>query len=57
MEHASIWHFGFHQAVKMAIGMLFLGKGGFSFKKNQKAISMLYLSLFPYYPSNPGDNR
>lgn len=41
----------------MAIGFVFMGKGGYSFKKSKKAISMLLLSLYPYYPTNPGDNK
>jgi len=57
MEHSSIWHFGFHQAIKMSIGMMFMGRGGFSFKKSKKSIAMLFLSFYPYYPSNPGDNK
>lgn len=57
MEHSSIWHFGFHQALKMALGVLFMGKGGFSFKKNPKSVAMLFLSYYPYYPSSTGDNK
>ncbi|CAD8214154.1 unnamed protein product [Paramecium pentaurelia] len=57
MENSQIWHFGFHQGIKMAIGFVFMGKGGYSFKKSKKAISMLLLSLYPYYPTNPGDNK
>jgi hypothetical protein len=41
----------------MAIGFVFMGKGGYSFKKSKKAVSMLLLSLYPYYPANPGDNK
>ena len=33
MEAMHVWHFGFHQAVSMAIGLVHLGKGRFSFKK------------------------
>lgn len=34
-----------------------MGKGGYSFKKSKKAVGMLILSLYPYYSSNPGDNK
>lgn len=34
LEAASIWHFGFHQPIMMSIGILHLGRGGYSFNKD-----------------------
>ena len=34
LEMMQVWHFGFHQALSIALGFLHLGSGAYSFKKD-----------------------
>lgn len=49
--------YGYHMAIGMAIGFLFLGGGRFSISSSPKAIASLLTSLYPLWPLSPPDDR
>lgn len=48
---------GSHMAVGMAIGMLFLGGGKWSLKRDPMSIACLLMSILPRYPIKATDNQ
>lgn len=49
--------YGFHMAVHMAIGFVFMGATRFSFSADLSSTAMLFLSTFPVWPASVNDNR
>jgi anaphase-promoting complex subunit 1 len=49
--------FGNHLAYHMAMGILFMGGGRYSFKQDDRSISILLCALYPRFPSAVNDNR
>ncbi|KAI9724595.1 MAG: Anaphase-promoting complex subunit 1 [Chrysothrix sp. TS-e1954] len=49
--------FGYHQAAHMAIGVLFLGRGRFTFGTNDLAVASLLCAFYPIFPKDTLDNR
>ena len=49
--------YGFHMAIGMAIGLLFLGGGRLTLGTSKPAIAALLASLFPRFPHDPRDCR
>ena len=49
--------YGFHMAVGMAIGFLFLGGGRLTLGTSKPAIAALLAALFPRFPHDPRDCR
>jgi anaphase-promoting complex subunit 1 len=50
-------HYGFNMAIHMAIGFLFLGAGKYTFSTSNLSIAGLLISLYPWFPEAPNDNR
>lgn len=44
-------------AVNMAIGFLCLGYGNYSFNRSDMSIAALLISIYPYFPNGPSDNK
>lgn len=57
LEQKMKMHYGFNMAVHMAVGFLSLGKGGYTFGREDLHIAALLLSVYPHFPTNPDDNR
>eukprot|EP00160_Parvularia_atlantis_P022124 Unigene9867_Nuclearia_a/m.30099 Unigene9867_Nuclearia_a/g.30099 ORF Unigene9867_Nuclearia_a/g.30099 Unigene9867_Nuclearia_a/m.30099 type:complete len:432 (+) Unigene9867_Nuclearia_a:1081-2376(+) len=55
-NHSGTGLYGFHMAVHMALGFLFLSGGTASLKTDDVSIALLVVSLYPRFPSTPGDN-
>jgi hypothetical protein len=49
--------YGFHMALQMAIGFLFLGNGSLTFGNGDFQIGCLLMSIYPVFPSHFSDNR
>ena len=49
--------YGFNMAIHMAIGFLSLGKGGYTFGRDNIHIAVLLVSIFPHWPKDPNDNK
>ncbi|KAF9973248.1 Anaphase-promoting complex subunit 1 [Actinomortierella ambigua] len=49
--------YGGHMAYHMALGLLFLGGGGYTLGTSNRCVAALLCSLFPRLPSSPSDNR
>lgn len=49
--------YGFHLAMHMAIGFLFLGGGCLTLGTSNTAIAGLLCAIYPHFPSNTNDNR
>ena len=49
--------YGFHVAISMALGFLFLGGGRLTLGTSKTAISALLTAIFPRFPLTPSDNR
>ena len=49
--------FGYHQAAHIAIGVLFLGRGRFTFGTNDLAIASLLCAFYPIFPKDALDNK
>ena len=49
--------YGFHVAISMALGFLFLGGGRLTLGTSKPAIAALLTSIFPRFPLTPSDNR
>lgn len=49
--------YGYHMAMSMAIGFLFLGGGRYSISTSNKAIASLLTSLYPLWPLTPPEDR
>jgi len=49
--------FGYHMAIAIAIGLLFLGGGRLTLGTSKPAIAALVAALFPRFPLIPTDNR
>ncbi|KAF2096880.1 hypothetical protein NA57DRAFT_42971 [Rhizodiscina lignyota] len=49
--------YGSHMAAHMALGILFLAGGGYTFGTSNLAVASLILSFYPLYPSDVTDNR
>ncbi|KAH6577718.1 hypothetical protein BASA50_005482 [Batrachochytrium salamandrivorans] len=49
--------YGYHMALSMSIGFLFLGKGRLTLGNSNLAVAGLLCSLYPTFPSSPTDNR
>jgi hypothetical protein len=50
-------NYGTHMGVGMAVGLLFLGQGKASLKRDNISLASLLLSTCPRYPSRSQDNR
>jgi hypothetical protein len=50
-------NYGNHMAVSMALGLLFMGLGLYTFSNNNEAIAALLCSFYPFYPTTTNDNR
>lgn len=57
LEQKMKMHYGFNMAIHMAIGFLSLGKGGYTFGREDLHIAALLISIYPHFPINPDDNR
>lgn len=57
LEQKMKMHYGFNMAIHMAIGFLSLGKGGYTFGREDLHIASLLISIYPHFPTNPDDNR
>lgn len=44
-------------AINMAIGFLTLGLGNYSFNRDDMSIAALLISIYPYFPNSPSDNK
>ena len=58
--HISTWcevAYGFHMAMAMAIGFLFLGGGRLTLGTSKRAVAALLASIFPRFPLGSSDNR
>jgi len=49
--------FGLHQATMMAIGILFLGFGRYTFSTSNLAVAALIIACYPLFPRDAADNR
>ena len=49
--------YGFHVAISMALGFLFLGGGRLTLGTSKPAIAALLTAIFPRFPLTPSDNR
>ncbi|KAI7822909.1 hypothetical protein BC939DRAFT_529303 [Gamsiella multidivaricata] len=49
--------YGSHLAYHMALGLLFLGGGGYTLGTSNRCVAALLCSLYPRLPSDPADNR
>jgi len=49
--------FGLHQATTMAIGVLFLGNGRYTFGTSNLAVAALMIAFYPIFPKDAADNR
>lgn len=56
-QDSKVFHYGFSMAINMAIGFIFLGYGNYTFNTNDMSIAALLISVFPQFPSTPGENR
>lgn len=56
-QDSKVFHYGFSMAVNMAIGFIFLGYGNYTFNTNDMSIAALLISVYPQFPSAPGENR
>jgi len=52
-----VFHYGFSLAVNIAIGYIFLGYGNYTFNTSDMSIAALLISVYPQFPSTPGENR
>ncbi|KAM8859323.1 anaphase-promoting complex subunit 1 isoform 2-T2 [Spinachia spinachia] len=50
-------NYGFHMAHHMALGLLFLGGGGYTLSTSNSAIAALLCALYPHFPAHSTDNR
>ena len=49
--------YGYHVAVNMAIGFVFMSGGLYSFSNTNRSVALLLCSCFPRFPINIADNR
>ncbi|KAK6181291.1 hypothetical protein SNE40_009178 [Patella caerulea] len=49
--------YGSHMAISMALGMLFLGGGKYTFKTTPDAIGVMLCAFYPKFPTHSNDNR
>lgn len=49
--------YGDHMAASMALGLLYVGLGGYTLKTTNIAIAGLLAAFYPFYPTSPDDNR
>ncbi|KAL1503732.1 hypothetical protein AB1Y20_012203 [Prymnesium parvum] len=49
--------YGYHMAISMAIGFLFLGGGRLTLGTSNASIAALLAAIFPCFPNTPSDNR
>ncbi|KAF9968805.1 Anaphase-promoting complex subunit 1 [Mortierella alpina] len=49
--------YGSHMAYHMALGLLFLGGGGYTLGTSNRCVGALLCSLYPRLPNDPMDNR
>ncbi len=56
-QDSKVFHYGFSMAINIAIGFIFLGYGNYTFNTNDMSIAALLISVFPQFPSTPGENR
>lgn len=49
--------YGFHMAIHMALGLLFLGGGKFTLSTNPFAVGAMVCAFFPKFPTHSNDNR
>jgi anaphase-promoting complex subunit 1 len=57
IQETANFHYGFNMAVNMAIGFLCLGYGNYSFNRSDMSIAALLISIYPYFPNSPSDNK
>ena len=50
-------HYGYNQAILMALGILFLGNGRYTLSRSDKAIAGLLCAVYPVFPETPQDNK
>ncbi|KAL4431853.1 hypothetical protein ABPG74_012665 [Tetrahymena malaccensis] len=56
-QDSGTFHYGFNMAINMAIGFLTLGHGNYSFNRDDMSIAALLISIYPYFPNSPSDNK
>ncbi|KAF9321088.1 Anaphase-promoting complex subunit 1 [Podila horticola] len=49
--------YGSHMAYHMALGLLFVGGGGYTLGTSPSCVATLLCSLYPRFPTSPSDNR
>ena len=49
--------YGYHLAISMALGFLFMGGGRLTLGTSKPAIAALLAAIFPRFPLSPADNR
>ncbi|KAG0353781.1 Anaphase-promoting complex subunit 1 [Podila minutissima] len=49
--------YGSHMAYHMALGLLFVGGGGYTLGTSPSCVATLLCSLYPRFPTSPTDNR
>lgn len=49
--------YGFNMAIHMAIGFLSLGRGAYTFGREDLHIAALLISIYPQFPTFPDDNK
>ncbi|KAG0040761.1 Anaphase-promoting complex subunit 1 [Podila clonocystis] len=49
--------YGSHMAYHMALGLLFVGGGGYTLGTSPSCVATLLCSLYPRFPNSPSDNR
>ncbi|KAI8874873.1 hypothetical protein K501DRAFT_234486 [Backusella circina FSU 941] len=50
-------NYGNNMAVSMALGLLFMGLGGYTFSSHKESIAALLCAFYPFYPTTTDDNR
>ncbi|KAI9318238.1 hypothetical protein BX666DRAFT_2026646 [Dichotomocladium elegans] len=50
-------NYGNHMATHMAMGLLFVGLGGYTLKTTNEAIAGLLCAFYPFYSTSPDDNH
>ncbi len=56
LHDSKTYHYGFNLAIHLAAGLLCLGMGKYSLQNSDQAIAALLVTVYPVFPSHPGDN-
>lgn len=49
--------YGSHMAVNMALSLLFMGGGRYTFKTDSLSIALMICAFYPHFPIDSNDNR